>query len=189
MKAAVTEDEFLASLRHNERTAFIELYDVYFPVLARYILQHGGTKEDAEDSFQETVLVLIRNLRKENFQLNGSLKTYVYAINKNIWLKKIRDRKINADIESYEEILSEEDVHVIEEYRLQEQQREGWVKELINKVSQHCIVLITRIFFKNNDSEELIKELGYRNNHSFNNQKYKCLTQLRREGKKVYPNG
>ncbi|MDB5257411.1 MAG: polymerase sigma factor, partial [Chitinophagaceae bacterium] len=84
---------------------------------------------------------------------------------------------------------SEQDFQAIEEYRLKEQQQEGWVQELINKVSQHCIVLITRIFFKNNDSEVLIRELGYRNAHSFNNQKYKCLIQLRKEGKKMSPSG
>jgi len=183
------QDQFIASLKKNERTAFILLYDLYYPVLARYILQHGGTKEDAEDHFQETVLVLIHNMKKETFYLSSSLKTYLYAINKNLWLKKTRDNKINTGLEKYEEVLSEEDFHLIEEHRLQEQQREGWLQELMGKVSQHCIILITRIFFKNGESNELVKELGYSNTHSFNNQKYKCLTQLRKEGKKVYPNG
>ena len=179
------QDQLILLLRNNERSAFIYLYDTFYPLLARYIQQHGGTKEDAEDFFQETIIVFMRNIKKDSFQLSSSLKTYLYAINKNLWLKNLRTGKPVASIEEHEEVLSEQDFQAVEEYRLKEQQQEGWLHELVNKVSQHCIILITRIFFKNNDSDVIIQELGYRNAHSFNNQKYKCLLQLRKEGKKM----
>ncbi|MDB5257215.1 MAG: subfamily polymerase sigma-24 subunit, partial [Chitinophagaceae bacterium] len=84
------QDQLILLLRNNERSAFIYVYDTFYPVLARYIHQHGGTREDAEDLFQETVIVLIRNIKRDSFQLSSSMKTYLYAINKNLWLKKVR---------------------------------------------------------------------------------------------------
>lgn len=172
----------LERLKENEQEAYLSLYHLYYPDLARYVIRNSGNKEDAEDVFQETMLVLLHKIRENDFQLNAELKTFLYAINRNQWLKKLRSRHISLPLESIENSNSNEDAIDID--LQQHQQSESWLQRLFENITGHCVVLITRIFLKQHEPEVLIKELGYKNSHTFQNQKYKCINQLRKAGKK-----
>ncbi|WP_018344615.1 RNA polymerase sigma factor [Cytophaga aurantiaca] len=173
----------LERLKENEQEAYLSLYHLYYPDLARYVLNNSGNREDAEDVFQETLLVLLHKIRGEHFQLTSELKTFLYAINRIQWLKKLRSRQISIPLESLEhsDNIPTDDV----DFDLQQhQQSENWLQRLFENITGHCVVLITRIFLKQHEPEALIKELGYKNSHTFQNQKYKCINQLRKAGKK-----
>ncbi len=187
----ISEQEvLLQKLRNNDRSAYIQVYNNCYPDLARYILRNQGNREDSEDLFQECMVILLLRLRTDNFELKSALKTYLYAVNKNLWLKKLRERKLSVS-----EALNE-DEHVVQEedfLSLQEQQAEknsgGLLSRLFENITSHCVILITRIFLKQEQSEQLIQELGYKNSHTFQNQKYKCINQLRKAGKKISVHG
>lgn len=172
----------LERLKENEQEAYLSLYHLYYPDLARYVLRNSGNKEDAEDVFQETLLILLHKIREKHFQLNAELKTFLYAINRNQWLKKLRSRHIPLPIDyaEHSDTIITEDIDI----DVQQQQPESWIQRLFENITGHCVVLITRIFLKQHEPELLIKELGYKNNHTFQNQKYKCINQLRKAGKK-----
>lgn len=178
----------LDQLRSNEQAAYLKLYRDYYPDLARFILRNSGNRQDAEDMFQETLLVLIHKIRVENFQLQSELKTFLFAVNRNQWLKKLRSRHIQLTPELLEDsaIISETptdfEIHP-------EQQANSWIKRLFENITGHCVVLITQIFLKQQEPDALIKELGYKNAHSFQNQKYKCINQLRKAGKNLSARG
>ncbi len=183
------EMTLIAQLRDNERSAYITLYDDYYPELARYVLRNNGTRQDAEDTFQETLLVLVYKLKNKDFLLDAALKTYLFAINKNLWLKKLRNRSGTYNTEESSQVLYEEDFIYLEEKAAEEEKKTGWVNGLLENITGHCVILITRIFFKMQEPEELIRELGYKNAHTFHNQKYKCINQLRKAGKKLPAGG
>jgi len=171
----------LQRLKENEQEAYLSLYQLYYPDLASCVIRNSGNREDAEDVFQEILLVLLHKIREEHFQLNAELKTFLYSINKNQWLKKLRSRHTNlplVDIEHFD-IATEVTIDV-----QQPQQSKSWLQRLFENITGHCMVLITRIFLKQHEPAVLINELGYKNNHSFQNQKYKCINQLRKAGKK-----
>lgn len=183
--AQIEQDRILLErLQENEQEAYISLYRLYYPDLARYVLRNNGSREDAEDVFQETLLVLLHKIREENFILNAELKTFLYAINRNQWLKKLRSRHIVVPVEYAENISAHIDIDL-----KQHQQSENWLERLFENITGHCVVLITRIFLKQHEPDVLIKELGYKNSHTFQNQKYKCINQLRKAGKKLPPLG
>jgi RNA polymerase sigma factor (sigma-70 family) len=174
----------LEKLKVNAQEAYLILYRLYYPDLARYILRNAGNRQDAEDMFQETLFILLQKIRSENFILQSELKTFLFSIQKNQWLKKLRDNKKSIifdplDIEAtFDSSFEEEDV-------LPEKMQQSWIGRLFENITVHCVVLITRIFLKQDEPEQLIKELGYKNSHSFQNQKYKCINQLRKAGKKI----
>ncbi len=65
------------------------LYEKYFYVLSSYIEQNQGTREDAEDIFQEVVLIFIDLVQKNKFRGESSVKTFLFAVNRNIWLNEL----------------------------------------------------------------------------------------------------
>lgn len=56
----------------------------------RHIMAKGGSREDAEDMFQEGLTDLVMNVRNSSFMMNSSIHTYLIGICKNKWSNKFR---------------------------------------------------------------------------------------------------
>lgn len=161
-------------LTADENLAFKKLHEKYFQTILRYILKNNGNKEDAEDIFQDTLLIFHQNLKKqEDFELTASVKTYLVAISKNLWLKKLRQDKTRLNINS----LTMSDFS----YSI-EQEKTVWdrLNYLIAKMSETCKRLIIDVFFKEKSDEQIKDEYGYKNIHTVQNMKHKCVKKLKK---------
>ena len=81
-----SDNTLLEKLKTEDSSSFELLYKFFFPSIASYIKQNTGSNEDAEDVFQEAIIVLLQKVRQPDFVLTFSLNTYLYAVAKNIWL-------------------------------------------------------------------------------------------------------
>ena len=73
--------------------AFAELYREYYPMICSYIKTNSGNDDDAADIFQDALIVLYDKVREPYFQLTCSIKTFIYSICRNLWLKKLARNK------------------------------------------------------------------------------------------------
>ena len=117
MKNQTDRDTFL-SLKANDNNAYEILYKFYYPSVKHFIIKNNGSIDDAKDIFQETLCVLLEKVSKDDFNLTSSLKTYIFAISSNLWLKRLREanKTTKADIDVYEKYLTdyeeaEADIH------------------------------------------------------------------------------
>ena len=62
-----------------------------------YVVTHGGNPSDAEDVFQDTIILFDRQIREGNFKGQSSLATYFMGIAKWRWVS-LR-RKFGGDLE------------------------------------------------------------------------------------------
>jgi len=164
-------------LRQNDATAFEQLYDECYPAIAGYVQQNSGNEQDAEDVFQETMIVVLQNLRKPDFVLSSSVKTYMYAVARNLWLKRLRDSKpatAHYDEELHGDLLHEQTGagHT--------QHNTGILEKILNKITNHCRHILVNLFLNNEPMERFMKRMGWKNKHTAANQKYKCLEQVKK---------
>lgn len=177
----VSDTSLLEQIKEGDNASFEILYRFYFPSVASYIKQNQGNKEDAEDVFQEAILVLLEKVKQPDFNLSASLKTYLYAICKNIWLKRLRSSKL-ISVEDYEKFQLESEPEMLE--LTPEKSNEEKVTYWLTKVTVHCQNILKAIFFYNQTVDSLMKTVGWKNKHVAANQQYKCLQQMKREGLK-----
>jgi len=165
-------------LKNEDNTSFEILYRFYFPTIASYIKQNMGGIEDAEDIFQETIIVLLKKLRQTDFELTSSLKTYLFAISKNLWLKRLRNKSLIsvADFEKYQ---LQTDVFSVEIQP--EKTKEEKVDQWLSKVTTHCQGILKALFFFHEPMESLMKKMGWKNKKVAANQQYKCIQQVKKE--------
>ncbi len=170
------DEKILAGIQQNEAAAFKILYKFYYPVVRSFVLKNNGSEADAEDVFQETMIVLLRKVPKDDFELTSSLKTYIFSIASNIWLKKLRDvsRQANVLINEVAEEQSAKDIEAIEA------QKQSLLHKALASITNHCLTLIYQVFYTDKRREEIMAEMRYKNPHTFNNQKYKCLQQAKK---------
>ena len=171
------ETTILTDLKTENNFAFGELYREYYGVVKRFILNNSGSEEDAQDVFQDTMLVLVEKLRKDEFVLTASLKTYIMAIAKHLWLKKIRDAVQIIEIsDNHHQSFFEEITVSIE----QEKTYMDKLQYYMTKITDHCNRLLHDMFFKNKSIEEIQQQYGYSTKHNAQNQKHKCIEQIRK---------
>lgn len=172
-----TNTDLITDLRGENNHAFGELYKNYFGMVRHFVTNNNGKITDAEDIFQDAMLVLIQKLRQDDFQLSASIKTYIMAIAKHLWLKKLRNPRRETEFTDlhnnkfYEEITLSID-----------QEKTYWDKLqfYMTKITDHCSRLMHDMFFKNKPIEQIQKDFGYSTKHNAQNQKHKCVEQIRK---------
>lgn len=170
------DQEIIAGLIKQDRRAYDRLYKLYYPVIERYVLQNSGSADDARDIFQDAMIIIFEKAGRSQLVLTASLKSYLYAICRNLWLKKLRSGKalIHPD--------PSETVESAEQQIINLENKESTLKKLSRAflaMTAHCKRLLNSIFYKRKTLDAIATENGYKNIHTAQNQKYKCLEQAR----------
>jgi RNA polymerase sigma factor (sigma-70 family) len=177
----ISDNTLLEDLKNENSASFEVVYKFYFPSVATYITQNFGNVEDAEDIFQEAIIVLLQKIRYTDFVLTSSLKTYLFAIAKNLWLKRLRDNKLitvnNFDMYNQE---SEQFTFDLQSEPSNEEKVTSW----LTKITQNCQRILKAIFFYKEPMESLMQKMGWKNKHTAANQQYKCIQQVKKQKNK-----
>jgi RNA polymerase sigma factor (sigma-70 family) len=173
----IPDNTLLTNLKNEDNASFELLYKFHFDSIAAYIKQNFGSNQDAEDTFQETIIVLLQKVRQPNFVLTSSLKTYLFAIAKNLWLKKLRDNKfITVDYFKNQHQQAEIFLFELQNIPTKEEKLTLW----LTKITQNCQRILKAIFFYKEPMASLMRRMGW-NRHTAANQQYKCIQQIKKE--------
>lgn len=170
--------KIIADLRSENNNAFGILYKEYFGMVLRFVTNNSGRTVDAEDIFQDAMLVLVQKMRQDDFELTASLKTYIMAISKNLWLKRLRTSYRETELTA---VLDDQFFEEIDLAIEQERSYKDQLQAFLHKITTHCQGLIHDMFFKERTIDEIKRDYGYSSKHNAQNQKHKCIEQIRRE--------
>jgi RNA polymerase sigma factor (sigma-70 family) len=73
--------------------AIVQLYKEHGTITRSFIMGKGGTEQDAEDIFQETIVSFIDTVQKGKFRQESGIRTFLISISKNLWYNEIRRRQ------------------------------------------------------------------------------------------------
>ena len=171
----------IKDFKSNNNCAFGILYERYFILTKKFVLNNSGNSSDAEDVFQDAMMILFVKLSDENFKTYTCLSNYVMGITKNLWLKKLKNRKFFVEFpdEYYKTNHEEIDIAIENERDFMDK-----IVDYIQKISTHCQNLISDIYFKNKNIEEIREKYNYTSQHNAQNQKYKCVAQIKKAREK-----
>jgi RNA polymerase sigma factor (sigma-70 family) len=89
------DQDYLEGLKSGDDAMLRALYDRFLPPVVRLVENNSGGRDDALDIFQEAVIVLYRKVRQEDFTLTSALSTYIYAICRNQWMKRLNKKSFS----------------------------------------------------------------------------------------------
>src|SRR5450432_3639036 len=179
IKKDFTDQSLIQSLRSdaNPDEAIRFLYRTQFRLTAAYIKQNRGTEEDAEDIFQELVLVFIEILKKDKFRGESSVSTFLYALTRNIWLNELNKRgKSKLRDENFEKSKDKVDMDV--SHLIVDRETKSQMMQVVDKLGDTCKKILLAFYFENLAMKEILQTLNYENEQVVRNKKYKCLKQL-----------
>ena len=174
-----SDQALLEALRSNRGMdkAIRLLYQEYYDVLSIYIKQNSGNDQDAEDVFQEVVVTFIELVNQNKFRGESSIKTFLYSLNRHIWLNELKKRNRmqarNVKFESARQQV-EPDVSGYIAGREARQQ----VMQVIDQLGESCKQVLLAFYYQDLSVKEMLSFLPYENEQVVRNKKYKCLKKL-----------
>jgi len=177
-----TEQELLAAMAAGRRDAAEQVYHAHYPTVTKWIMANGGAEADAEDIFQEAMVVLFGKSRSEAFRLTCRIGTYLFAVSKHLWFKRLRalqrQPRFLADDEAdtATDRAYEDDISAHRERELHYEQ----LHAAMDRLGEPCSSLLKAFYHHDKSMQEIAADFGYTNPDNAKTQKYKCLTRLRK---------
>ncbi len=176
------QDQIIVELIRSGKSdkALNSLYK-YFPLIRKHIRNFGGTRQDAEDIFQEGLIILCRKAKDPSFTLIAQLSTYLYSVCRYLWKDETGRRLQTTD--------SLPDIGVGDEELWQaaidEETHARLAEKVLNGLGDRCRELLLLFYKSQLRLKDIAQRMGYSSENTAKNQKYKCLetarTQLREQ--------
>lgn len=178
LKAELNEQALLKGLAQNDSKAVEALYKSHFSMIQHFVTNNNGSFDDARDIFQEAMITLYEKVQLDNFALTCQIKTYLFSICKNLWLKRLQQMgKYSAPLSAQEETISvEEDLDQFEK----KDAAFAIMDRALNSLGEPCKSLLEGYYLNKKGMQELASQFGYTNADNAKNQKYKCLMRLKK---------
>jgi len=173
---AITEEDQIRLLQSGDEDVLQVIYRKYYQTIVNLVMNNNGSLQEAKDIYQETLIIFYEKVRDENFELNCKLKTFLYSISRNLWLKQLQHKKrftnTISDSEEYLEIPWEEVGQKEDQYHA--------MHTALESLGEPCRSILKDFYMHSQSMEEITEKFGYTNADNAKNQKYKCLKRLKK---------
>lgn len=174
-----SDEAILEGLRLRSDYIIKYIYQELFPMILFLVTKNNGSEEDAEDIFQDSLLIVFKKIKANELDLSCSFRTYLYSVSRNLWLQKLNKRKQFSrefnDIETYitmsEYALSEKNQEELEKFRLYQQH--------FLALSNDCQKVLM-LFLKKVPLKEIATEMGFKTEKYAKTRKYLCKEELKK---------
>lgn len=181
-KSSLSSDSALIrEIQQGDKKALEYLYQKYWPMIAHFVRLNQGQPKEAEDLFQDGIIILYEKLLNKDFFLRYSLKTYLYAICRNQWLKKLRSKKNFKIIDLDDTLENIPELTVEDEEDLPDDKE---MYQAIQNLKDPCYTLIIGYYYQKMSLEQLAKVLHYSSANVAKQRKFHCLERLKKAFRK-----
>jgi RNA polymerase sigma factor (sigma-70 family) len=135
------------------------------------VCKNRGTNDDATDIFQDGLLILHRNINNGSFRSESSIKTYIFSICRNLWLKELGKRqKLVASAAEMAIELSQD----VNNYLINVEV----ITLLLSELKEECKSMLTEYYFKKKSMAELMNMFNVGSIQAAKNKKLRCMGYL-----------
>ncbi len=153
------------------------IYRSHFDCLVWYVMNNSGSRQDAEDVFQEVVVAFIDLVKKDKFRGESTVKTFLFSLNRFTWLNELKRRgRAMAREEKYEK--GQEKVEMDASELIADREGKAEVVRLVGELGEACKKILLLFYYENLSMKEILETMHYENEQVVRNKKYKCLKQL-----------
>ncbi|MDP3434606.1 MAG: sigma-70 family RNA polymerase sigma factor [Bacteroidota bacterium] len=92
-----TNLELLNGILRNDTIVLQFIYKNFYSKINFFIKKNNGDDDDANDIFQEAIIIIYRKLKANELALDCTFETYLYSICRFLWLKQLEKRKIEKE--------------------------------------------------------------------------------------------
>jgi RNA polymerase sigma factor (sigma-70 family) len=175
----LSDEAILEGVRLRSDFVINYVYKDYFPLIRFLVTQNGGTTEDAEDVFQDGVIIIYNMIIVGQLKLTSSFKTFMYSVCRNLWLQKLTKRKAIfdrlTDIEGYIDL----PMDMLNESSYEETEMHRLIQIHFLSLPDDCQKIL-KMFVKKISLREIAVTMGFKSENYAKTRKYMCKEELKK---------
>lgn len=154
-----------------------------WPEIKRFLANFGCSSKDAEDVFQEALIIYVRKKSEVNFELHVEPYHYVKSTCKLLWYNEARKQQKKPQTN-----LLEEADKAIESTWFQKELKIKSIENAITQLGKQCKEILELFYGLNWNMIDIAKKIGLRNENVVKTQKYRCLQKAKELSQKEFDN-
>lgn len=143
--------------------------------LTSLITNNSGNTHDAEDIYQEAIIVLDRNIREGHYRLEGNLTSYLYSTGKFLWMNYLRKKRLTLKENFHDSDLISTSVQPDKIYMSEEKKK--YLQSLLSKLGPRCQNIL-ELWQLSYSMDEIAQKLNIGDASIARKAKYDCQQQL-----------
>lgn len=160
----------------NDR-AFEYCYREFYALIEKNVLANSGDARDAEDIFQDGLIVLYHQIKKDQLNLTCSLRTYLYSICRNLWLKKLRKSSRVVELsDALQQYVTIEESHL---KTLEKTEEKEVIAGFLDQLNEGCRKILLYFYFDKIRMAEIAERMGLSGEQVAKNKKAGCMKKLK----------
>lgn len=173
-----SDEAIIEGLRLRSDYIIKYMYQEMFPMIRYLVVKNSGNDEDAEDVFQDGLIIVFKKIRDHELDLTCSFRTYIYSVCRNIWLQKLNKRKQYArefsDVESFVDLPDK-----VDQFQEEEMEKYRLYQQHFLTLGEDCQKVLL-LFMKKQSLKEIAIEMGYKTEKYAKTRKYLCKEELKK---------
>lgn len=94
-----SDTNIIEGVRNQDDKILNWLYDNYLQSVKKYVISNNGSTDDVSDVFQDSIIILYKQITEGSLNLTTDLKGYFFGIARNVWSSQLRKKQRNVEIE------------------------------------------------------------------------------------------
>jgi len=165
----------LDMLRRGDEEGLVLLHRSSQKAVHAFISRNSGTRDDADDVLQESLVILWERVQAGRFEQTAKLETFIFATARNLWLRRLARKKreiTGTDPEdSADPGLSPLEALIESEEALR-------VKEALHALGEPCRTLLLLFYWEEESMDRIARRMGFANADTAKSKKYQCKKAL-----------
>ena len=179
--AFLNKKKIIQQIKQGNEDALVKIYVKYKTefigwAVRKFNLNH----EECEDIYQDAILVFRNNIVSDRLvELNSSVKTYLFAVAKNIALKRINrsSRQLSNEVVEIEPTTEKSDSI---DFIIASNERQALIAGMIEKLKEPNRSILKMYYYQNLSMSEIAEKLNYKNDKVVKAQKVRCMNELKK---------
>lgn len=157
--------------RQNEK-ALSYLYSHTLKKVKGYILSNNGSPDEANDIFQDAVIIFFKAVIENKFEDSLSVNAYIFTVSKNLWINTAKRKRTLVHVDIEDQQLSNE-AHSQLDTMISKEKREA-LNIAYSKLDEPCRKLLGLVAYEKLSMKELQVKMNLTSENAAKTMHYRC---------------
>lgn len=166
--------DYISAIVNGDRKTLEVIYQKFFPIARKITQAYSHSEEEAQDLFQEAILLIYYKAQAPGFTLTSQFSTYFYGVCRNLWGNRIQKREFqNVTVDPAVKYNSEERIEGLDAYA----EKRMLFDRAFKKLKPKCQELL-RLFFDKIPMQTIAEKMGFKSEGYARRRKHQCKEHL-----------
>ncbi len=169
-----TEQDYINAIVDGDLNGLDAIYAKFLPPVTSLIRSKGGNADDAQDVFQDALMIIYEKCRHGDFIIETKFYSYLMVICRNLWGNRLQ-KKSFKEVTLPEQVKHQSDDDIVQLIYQEEEEQLFWSS--FEKLGEDCKKIL-QLFFKKVKMEKIMEIMGFGSVSYTKKRKHQCKNKL-----------